>query len=85
MSPRPADQGRVSEASTDLIDFKELVLVLWAGKKVVLWFTGTVAIGAILFAFWLPDVYESRILLAPKGEDGAAGLAGDFLAHNNIH
>jgi len=38
--------------------------------------TGFVAACAVLFALWLPNIYESKALLAPKDESGAGGLAG---------
>ena len=38
--------------------------------------TGFAAACAVLYALSLPNIYESKALLAPKGEDGAGGLAG---------
>ena len=65
-----------TEAFDDEIDLRELFTVLWDGKLVVTLITGFVAVCAVLYALWLPNIYESKALLAPKGEDGAGGLAG---------
>jgi len=65
-----------TEAFDDEIDLKELFLVLWNGKLVITLITGFAAIGAVLYALSLPNIYESKALLAPKGESGAGGLAG---------
>ena len=65
-----------TEAFDDEIDLKELFLVLWNGKLVITLITGFVAACTVLFALSLPNIYESKALLAPKGEDGAGGLAG---------
>jgi len=63
-------------ASDDEIDLRELFLVLWDGKLLIIFITGFAAACAVLFALWLPDLYESKALLAPKDESGAGGLAG---------
>jgi len=63
-------------ASDDEIDLRELFSVLWDGKLLITFITGFAAVCAVLFALWLPDIYESKTLLAPKDENGAGGLAG---------
>jgi uncharacterized protein involved in exopolysaccharide biosynthesis len=65
-----------TEGFDDEIDLKELFLVLWNGKFVITLITGFAAVCAVLFALWLPNIYESKALLAPKDESGAGGLAG---------
>ena len=65
-----------TEAFDDEIDLKELFLVLWNGKLVITLITGFAAACAVLYALSLPNIYESKALLAPKGESGAGGLAG---------
>ena len=60
----------------DEIDLKELFTVLWDGKIVITLITGFASVCAVIFALWLPNIYESKALLAPKGESGAGGLAG---------
>ena len=63
-------------AFDDEIDLKELFTVLWDGKLVITLVTGFAAVCAVLYALWLPNIYESKALLAPKDESGAGGLAG---------
>ena len=65
-----------TEAFDDEIDLKELFTVLWNGKLVITLVTGFAAACAVLYALSLPNIYESKALLAPKGESGAGGLAG---------
>ena len=65
-----------TEAFDDEIDLKELSIVLWNGKWLITLITGFAAVCAVLFALSLPNIYESKALLAPKGESGAGGLAG---------
>jgi len=65
-----------TEAFEDEIDLKELFMVLWNGKLVITLVTGFAAVCAVLYALWLPNIYESKALLAPKDESGAGGLAG---------
>ena len=76
MSIKSPEFYQNTEAFDDEIDLKELFLVLWNGKLVVTLITGFAAVCAVLFALWLPNIYESKALLAPKGEGGAGGLAG---------
>ena len=65
-----------TEAFDDEIDLKELFRVLWDGKIVVTLITGFASVCAVLYALSLPNIYESKALLAPKDESGAGGLAG---------
>ncbi|MDC1328931.1 Wzz/FepE/Etk N-terminal domain-containing protein [Pseudomonadales bacterium] len=65
-----------TEAFDDEIDLKELFIVLWNGKLVITLITGFAAVCAVLYALSLPNIYESKALLAPKGGSGAGGLAG---------
>ena len=65
-----------TEAFEDEIDLRELFTVLWNGKLVITLITGFAAVCAVLYALWLPNIYESKALLAPKDESGAGGLAG---------
>ena len=65
-----------TEAFDDEIDLKELFLVLWNGKLVITLITGFAAVCTVLYALSIPNIYESKALLAPKGESGSGGLAG---------
>ena len=65
-----------AEAFDDEIDLKELFTVLWNGKGLITGITGFAAACAVLYALWLPNIYESKALLAPNDESGSGGLAG---------
>jgi uncharacterized protein involved in exopolysaccharide biosynthesis len=76
MSIKSPEFYQNTEAFDDEINLKELFLVLWNGKLVITLITGFAAVCAVLFALSLPNIYESKALLAPKDESGAGGLAG---------
>jgi hypothetical protein len=59
----------------DEIDLRELFGVLWAGKGIIIAITAFAAALSVAFALSLPNIYESKALLAPKGEGGGGGLA----------
>ena len=59
----------------DQIDLRELFGVLWAGKGIITAITAFAAAVSVAFALFLPNIYESKALLAPKGEGGGGGLA----------
>lgn len=65
----------------DEIDLFELFGILWDGKGLIILITGLAAALSVFVALSLPNIYESRALLAPKAEkglDGMAGLAGQY-------
>ena len=76
MTMKSPETFQATEAFDDEIDLKELFMVLWNGKLVITLITGFAAVCALLYALSLPNIYESKALLAPKGESGAGGLAG---------
>ncbi|MDA9043217.1 Wzz/FepE/Etk N-terminal domain-containing protein [Pseudomonadales bacterium] len=76
MSIKSPEVVQNTEAYDDEIDLRELFTVLWDGKLVITLITGFAAVCAVLYALSLPNIYESKALLAPKGESGAGGLTG---------
>jgi len=76
MSIKSPEAFQSSEPFDDEINLKELFSVLWDGKLLITFITGFAAACAVLFALWLPNIYESKALLAPKDQSGAGGLAG---------
>ena len=76
MTTKSPETFQNTQAFDDEIDLKELFTVLWNGKLVITLITGFAAICAVLYALWLPNIYESKALLAPQEEGGAGGLAG---------
>lgn len=54
----------------DEIDLKELFLVLWAGKFLIVAITAVFAISSVLYALSIPNQYKATALLAPAQSDG---------------
>jgi len=61
----------------DEIDFREMFKIIWKGKWVVISITFIFAIGSIIYAKSLPNIYKSEALLSPVSEkkDGISGLS----------
>ena len=70
----------------DEIDLRELFGVLWAGKGIITAITAFAAALSVAYALFLPNIYESKALLAPKGE-GGGGLAavGSHEPYHGLH
>ena len=64
------------DAADDEIDLRELFTVLWRGKLLIVGVTLLFAIGAVVYALSLTNVYRSEALLAPAGESGGASKLG---------
>jgi uncharacterized protein involved in exopolysaccharide biosynthesis len=75
MAMKPPETFQNTEAFDDEIDLRELFTVLWNGKLDIARVTSFAAVCAVVFALWLPNIYESKALLAPKDESGTGGLA----------
>ncbi|BCN23011.1 Wzz/FepE/Etk N-terminal domain-containing protein [Vibrio alfacsensis] len=65
-SQQPAD---------DEIDLRELFGALWKGKWIIIATTFVFAVGAVLYALSLPNIYKSDALLAPAESSGGGGLS----------
>ena len=65
-----------SDAADDEIDLRELFTVLWRGKLLIVGVTLLFAIGAVVYALSLTNVYRSEALLAPASQDGGASKLG---------
>jgi uncharacterized protein involved in exopolysaccharide biosynthesis len=59
----------------DEIDLLELWNAIWRGKWIVLAVTGIFAVGAVLYVLSLPNIYQSRALLAPSEDAQGGGMA----------
>lgn len=64
-----------SAIADDEIDLRELFGALWKGKWIIILTTVVFAIGAVLYALSLPNIYKSDALLAPAESSGGGGLA----------
>ena len=59
----------------DEIDLRELFKALWKGKWIILITTAIFAIGSVLYALSLPNIYKADALLAPAESSNGGGLS----------
>ncbi|EGQ9194570.1 LPS O-antigen length regulator [Vibrio parahaemolyticus] len=64
-----------SQSTGDEIDLRELFKALWRGKWVILATTFVFAIGSVLYALSLPNIYKADALLAPTESSNGGGLS----------
>ncbi|MGR2962881.1 Wzz/FepE/Etk N-terminal domain-containing protein [Vibrio vulnificus] len=64
-----------SQSTGDEIDLRELFKALWKGKWIIIATTFVFAIGSVLYALSLPNIYKSDALLAPAESSGGGGLS----------
>ncbi|WP_199459486.1 Wzz/FepE/Etk N-terminal domain-containing protein [Vibrio owensii] len=63
------------QSTDDEIDLRELFKALWKGKWIIIATTFVFAIGSVLYALSLPNIYKSDALLAPAESSGGGGLS----------
>ncbi|ELB2734423.1 TPA: Wzz/FepE/Etk N-terminal domain-containing protein [Vibrio alginolyticus] len=63
------------QSTDDEIDLRELFKALWKGKWIIIVTTFIFAIGSVLYATSLPDVYKADALLAPAENSNGGGLS----------
>ena len=68
-------QENLPQAFDDEIDLRELFSVLWDGKVWIAAITAAAAAISVFFALSLPNIYESKAVLAPKSGAGSGGLS----------
>ena len=56
------------------VDLRELFMVLWKGKWVVVTITFVSALISVIYALSLPNIYRAEALLAPANGEEAGGL-----------
>ncbi|HHF3101559.1 Wzz/FepE/Etk N-terminal domain-containing protein [Vibrio alginolyticus] len=59
----------------DEIDLRELFGALWKGKWIIIATTFAFAVGAVLYALSLPNIYKADALLAPAESSNGGGLS----------
>lgn len=59
----------------DEIDLRELFKALWKGKWIIIATTFVFAIGSVLYALSLPNIYKADALLAPAESSSGGGLS----------
>lgn len=69
-----------SSQEKDYVDIKDLLRVLYKGKAIILACVVVFSVGGILYSLWLPNVYQSDILLAPTAAESSnmSGLSSQF-------
>ncbi|HAV1396883.1 TPA: LPS O-antigen length regulator [Vibrio parahaemolyticus] len=69
------------QSTDDEIDLRELFKALWKGKWIIIATTSIFAIGSVLYALSLPNIYKADALLAPAESSSGGSLskmAGQF-------
>lgn len=64
----------LSARRDDEIDLREIWNILWGGKWIIMGVTALFSVGCIIYALSLPNIYESRALLAPSKEAQGGGM-----------
>lgn len=77
-----SSNGDVLSYHDDEMDFKEIFMTLWAGKKLIVFITLVFIVISSIWAVTQPNIYKASIVLMPSSdESGASGLsklAGQF-------
>jgi uncharacterized protein involved in exopolysaccharide biosynthesis len=60
----------------DEIDLKKLFFALWKGKWIILFTSFVFAVGGVLHALSLPNIYKAEAILAYANDRKTGGLAG---------
>lgn len=63
------------QSTDDEIDLRELFKALWKGKWIIIATTFVFAVGAVIYALSLPNIYKSDALLAPAESSNGGGLS----------
>ena len=71
----PLQQNQMAD---DEIDLKELFLVIWKGKWIIMLLTILFAGAGVFYAISQPNTYTSSVLLAPAQDEGSSGLGGQL-------
>lgn len=64
-----------SRPTGDEIDLRELFKTLWKGKWIIIATTCVFALGSVLYALSLPNIYKADALLAPAESSNGGGLS----------
>jgi len=69
------DQTQHPQPADDEIDLRELFGIIWQGKWWIIAITFVFAIGSVIYALSLPNIYKAEATLAPTEEASGGGLA----------
>ncbi|PKF76404.1 LPS O-antigen length regulator [Vibrio sp. vnigr-6D03] len=73
--PNPNYPPYPPQSTDHEIDLRELFNALWKGKWIIIVTTFVFAVGAVLYALSLPNIYKSDALLAPAESSNGGGLS----------
>ncbi|EPR5144830.1 Wzz/FepE/Etk N-terminal domain-containing protein [Vibrio alginolyticus] len=73
--PNPNYLPYPPQSTDDEIDLRELFKALWKGKWIIIATTFSFAIGSVLYALSLPNIYKADALLAPAESSNGGGLS----------
>jgi uncharacterized protein involved in exopolysaccharide biosynthesis len=59
----------------DEVDLRELFKILWRGKWIIIATTFVFAIGSVIYALSLPNIYKADALLSPAESSSGGGLS----------
>ena len=65
----PANNNSFSD---DEIDIRQLLKVIWDGKIIIVAITSFFSIVAVIYSLSLPNIYQSKALLSPVGDEGSS-------------
>ncbi len=60
------------------LDIAQFLLLLWDYKKLIVVFTGIVAVISVFYALSIPNTYRSQALLSPVQTQGASGISSSL-------
>ncbi|MCG6449492.1 Wzz/FepE/Etk N-terminal domain-containing protein [Vibrio parahaemolyticus] len=66
---------QTSQVHNDEIDLRDLIRVIWKGKWLITSITLLFAIGSVVYALSLPNIYKADALLAPTESVSGGGLS----------
>ena len=74
-----SNSNKHNDVYDDEIDLREIFYVLLEGKWIIASITSFVSIVAVIYSLLLPNIYESKALLAPiDSSSKIAGLVGNY-------
>lgn len=71
--------GNPISSRSDEIDLRELFMILWQGKWIIIAVTFLFAVAGVFYALSLPNMYKSEGVYAPAQKQGGAGALGGQL------
>ena len=57
------------------MDLKEIIDVIFNGKKIIIAITAVFSILAVIYSLALPNIYQSKTILSPVGPSNASGVS----------